>query len=79
MLTRNLLIFITLLTGVQCGPQSSSEVLDKGGLLDIQGHRGMRGLFPENSILGFLSVGIRGEYLRIGHCDVRGYPIGGES
>ena len=53
---RNLLIFIALLAGVQCGPQRASEVLDKGGSLDLQGHRGMRGLFPENSILGFLKA-----------------------
>ena len=53
---RNLLIFIALLAGVQCGPQRVSEVLDKGGSLDLQGHRGMRGLFPENSILGFLKA-----------------------
>ena len=53
---RNLLIFIALLACVQCGPQRASEVLDKGGSLDLQGHRGMRGLFPENSILGFLKA-----------------------
>ena len=53
---RNLLIFIALLAGVQCGPKRVSEVLDKSGSLDLQGHRGMRGLFPENSILGFLKA-----------------------
>ena len=53
---RNLLIFIALLACVQCGQQSASEVSDEGGSLDLQGHRGMRGLFPENSILGFLKA-----------------------
>ena len=53
---RNLLIFIALLAGVQCGPKKVSEELDKSGSLDLQGHRGMRGLFPENSILGFLKA-----------------------
>ena len=53
---RNLLIFIALLACVQCGQQSTSEVSDEGGSLDLQGHRGMRGLFPENSILGFLKA-----------------------
>ncbi len=53
---RNLLIFIALLACVQCGQQSTSDVSDEGGSLDLQGHRGMRGLFPENSILGFLKA-----------------------
>ena len=53
---RNLLIFIALLACVQCGQQNASEVSDEGGSLDLQGHRGMRGLFPENSILGFLKA-----------------------
>ena len=53
---RNLLIFIALLACVQCGQQSASEVSDEGESLDLQGHRGMRGLFPENSILGFLKA-----------------------
>ena len=53
---RNFLIFIALLAGVQCGPKRVSEELDKSGSLDLQGHRGMRGLFPENSILGFLKA-----------------------
>jgi len=50
------LIFIALLACVQCGQQSTSDVSDEGGSLDLQGHRGMRGLFPENSILGFLKA-----------------------
>jgi glycerophosphoryl diester phosphodiesterase len=41
---------------IQCGQQSTSDVSDEGGSLDLQGHRGMRGLFPENSILGFLKA-----------------------
>ena len=53
---RNLLIFIALFACVQCGQQSTSDVSDEGGSLDLQGHRGMRGLFPENSILGFLKA-----------------------
>ena len=53
---RNLFIFIALLVCVQCGQQRTPEVSDNGGSLDIQGHRGMRGLFPENSILGFLKA-----------------------
>lgn len=50
------MIFIALLACVQCGQQSTSDVSDEGGSLDLQGHRGMRGLFPENSILGFLKA-----------------------
>tara|TARA_X000001036_G_scaffold377048_1_gene366674 strand:+ start:2994 stop:3896 length:903 start_codon:yes stop_codon:yes gene_type:complete len=53
---RILLISIVLLVCIQCGKQSISEVSYKGGSLDIQGHRGMRGLFPENSILGFIKA-----------------------
>ncbi len=53
---RNLLIFIILSVCIQCGQQSTSDVSDEGGSLDLQGHRGMRGLFPENSILGFLKA-----------------------
>ena len=40
----------------QCGQKSIFETLDKGEYLDIQGHRGMRGLYPENSILGFIKA-----------------------
>ena len=53
---RSLLIFIILSVCIQCGQQSTSDVSDEGGSLDLQGHRGMRGLFPENSILGFLKA-----------------------
>jgi len=53
---RNLLIFIILFVCIQCGPQRTSDVSEEGGSLDLQGHRGMRGLFPENSILGFLKA-----------------------
>lgn len=53
---RSRLIFIILSVCIQCGQQSTSDVSDEGGSLDLQGHRGMRGLFPENSILGFLKA-----------------------
>ncbi len=51
-----LLLFFLLLVIIQCRQQSISETLDGRDSLDIQGHRGMRGLFPENSILGFLKA-----------------------
>ena len=53
---RILSILIVLLVCIQCGKQSISEISYEGRSLDIQGHRGMRGLFPENSIIGFIKA-----------------------
>ena len=50
------LLFIIVLVCSQCGQKSIFESLDEGRSMDIQGHRGMRGLYPENSILGFIKA-----------------------
>ena len=49
-------LFIIVLVCDQCGQKSIFETSDEGKSLDIQGHRGMRGLYPENSILGFIKA-----------------------
>ena len=49
-------LFIIVLVCSQCGQKSIFESSDEGKSLDIQGHRGMRGLYPENSILGFIKA-----------------------
>ena len=49
-------LFIIVLVCGQCGQKSIFETSDEGKSLDIQGHRGMRGLYPENSILGFIKA-----------------------
>ena len=49
-------LFIIILVCSQCGQKSIFETSDEGKYLDIQGHRGMRGLYPENSILGFIKA-----------------------
>lgn len=42
---------LLLLLLVQCKENTSQKQLSK--MIDIQGHRGCRGLFPENSMIGF--------------------------
>ena len=49
-------LVIIMLVCSQCGQKSIFETSDEGKYLDIQGHRGMRGLYPENSILGFIKA-----------------------
>ncbi|MEL7342284.1 MAG: glycerophosphodiester phosphodiesterase family protein, partial [Bacteroidota bacterium] len=39
-----------------CQEQSSSPESEPEAVFDIQGHRGCRGLLPENSIAGFLKA-----------------------
>ena len=43
-----ILIVIIFISGVSKGLQAQQ--------IDIQGHRGARGIFPENSIPGFLAA-----------------------
>lgn len=51
---------LVILTGCQTSPQSDtaskSDTASTMQALDIQGHRGCRGLMPENSIPGFLKA-----------------------
>lgn len=53
-------VIVFLLTGLVAGCQKESEDKDEAFSLsqqfDIQGHRGCRGLMPENSIAGFLKA-----------------------
>lgn len=53
-------VIVFLLTGLVIGCQKESEDKDESFSLsqqfDIQGHRGCRGLMPENSIAGFLKA-----------------------
>ncbi len=56
----NRLVIVFLLTGVISGCQMESKDKDEAPALaqalDVQGHRGCRGLMPENSIAGFLKA-----------------------
>ena len=57
---RNLLILSLLFTILSCEDKSSShkqkETMKDKKTVEIQGHRGARGLWPENSLVGFLNT-----------------------
>ncbi len=48
-----LIVFLSVLVSCKSGTEKKSEELNLDNL-DIQGHRGCRGLYPENTIAGFI-------------------------
>lgn len=56
-MNRSLFFSLLMATGLMaCQEQSSSSAPEPEAVFDIQGHRGCRGLLPENSIAGFLNA-----------------------